>query len=307
MNYTIHQLNIFLKVVEKKSITKASEELFMTQPAVSIQLKNFQDQFNVPLTEIIGRQLFVTDFGIEIARIAERVLNELDELKFKTFEYEGLVKGRLRISAASTGKYVIPFFLTEFLKRHDGVDLLLDVTNKSMVLESLKKNELDFALVSVVPKDIEVEEEVLLDNMLYLVGNQQNPFSEDTLIYREQGSATRQVMEEYFASRGVIKRKKIELTSNEAVKQAIIAGLGQSIIPLIGIKNEILDGTVTIIKQQGLPIKTQWRLIWLQNKKLSPVAKSYLHFLRTEKETILKNHFQWYQDFTQSLGSTLRK
>jgi len=304
MNYTIHQLNIFLKVVEKKSITKASEELFMTQPAVSIQLKNFQDQFNVPLTEIIGRQLFVTDFGMEIARIAERVLNELDELKFKTFEYEGLVKGRLRISAASTGKYVIPFFLTEFLKRHDGVDLLLDVTNKSMVLESLKKNELDFALVSVVPKDIEVEEEVLLDNMLYLVGNQQNPFSEDTLIYREQGSATRQVMEEYFESRGVIKRKKIELTSNEAVKQSIIAGLGQSIIPLIGIKNEIIDGTVTIIPQQGLPIKTQWRLIWLKNKKLSPVAKAYLHFLRTEKETILKNHFQWYQEFTQSFLST---
>jgi DNA-binding transcriptional LysR family regulator len=115
MNYTIHQLQIFLKVIQKQSITKASEELFMTQPAVSIQLKNFQDQFDIPLTEVIGRQLYITDFGREIAVIAERIIQELDNINYKTQAYQGIMTGRLSISAASTGKYVIPYFLSGFL------------------------------------------------------------------------------------------------------------------------------------------------------------------------------------------------
>ena len=150
MNYTIHQLQIFLKVVQKKSITKAAEELFMTQPAVSIQLKNLQDQFDIPLTEVIGRQLYVTDFGKEIAEIAERVVIELENLNYKTQAFQGMMTGKLSISAASTGKYVLPFFLSDFLAQHTGIDLVLDVTNKSMVIQSLKNNEIDFALVSTV-------------------------------------------------------------------------------------------------------------------------------------------------------------
>ncbi|NVK49580.1 MAG: LysR family transcriptional regulator [Cyclobacteriaceae bacterium] len=296
MNYTINQLRVFLKVIETESITKASEELFMTQPAVSIQLKNFQNQFKFPLTEIVGRQLYVTEFGYEVAEIAKRIFDELEALKYKTKEYEGIYTGRLRISVASTGKYVIPYFLTGFLDAHKGIDLSLDVTNKSKVVESLKNNELDFAVVSVLPEEVEVEEVFLIENKLYMVGNPENHTKNKTLIYREEGSATRRVMEQYFDKKGS-KRKQIELTSNEAVKQAVIAGIGHSILPLIGIKSELLEGSLKIIRKRDLPLKTDWRLIWLKDKKLSPVANAYLDYVRKEKIKIQEKFFKWYLDF----------
>lgn len=298
MNYTINQLRIFLKVVEKESVTKASEELFMTQPAVSIQLKNFQDQFDIPLTEMIGRSLHVTDFGKEIALIAQRIFGEIDELKFKTKEYEGILTGRLKISSASTGKYMIPFFLSDFIEEYSGIDLVLDVTNKSRVVQSLKNNEIDFAIVSVLPEEIEVNEELLLENKLYLVGTHDNYKQKKQLIFRENGSATRQEMEHYFQESDTAKRKKLELTSNEAVKQAVVAGLGHSILPLIGIKNELMNESLKIIKKKGLPMRTDWRMIWLKDKKLSPVAKAFLEFVQSEKENILTKHFKWYKDYS---------
>ncbi len=293
MNYTIHQLQIFLKVVEKQSITRASEELFMTQPAVSIQLKNLQDQFDIPLTEIIGRKLYVTDFGKEIAEIAERVVAELDTLNYKTQAYHGMMTGKLNISSASTGKYVMPYFLSGFLAQHPGIDLLLDVTNKTRVIESLKKNETDFALVSTVPDNLNIEEELLIENKLYLFGNEAIKDKSKPLIYREQGSATRMAMENYFEKQKGKERKRMELSTNEAVKQAVVAGLGYSIMPLIGIKNELEQKEVFILKAKGLPIITQWRLIWLKGKKLSPVCQAYLDFVKSEKETIRKEHFDW--------------
>ncbi len=297
MNYTIHQLQIFLEVVRQESITKASEELFMTQPAVSIQLKKFQDQFSVPLTEVIGRKLHVTEFGKEVAVMAKRVLAEVQEIQFKTKEYEGGMTGVLKISAASTGKYVLPYFLSEFLNEHSGIDLKLDVTNKTKVIESLKKNEIDFALVSIIPDEMEFEEEKLVENKLYLVGNDPDIDRSKALIFREPGSATRHEMEQFFKSKERKKRKKMELTSNEAVKQAVIAGLGYSILPLIGIENELKTQQLHILEMDNLPLKTEWRLIWLKGKKLTPVAQSYLDFVRENKERILQEHFEWYLNY----------
>ncbi len=297
MNYTIHQLQIFLEVVRQESITKASEELFMTQPAVSIQLKKFQDQFSVPLTEVIGRKLHVTEFGREVAVMAKRVLSEVKEIQYKTREYEGGLTGALKISSASTGKYVIPYFLSDFLNKNSGIDLKLDVTNKSKVIESLKKNEIDFALVSVIPDEMEFEEEKLVENKLYLVGNNPNIDSSRALIFREPGSATRHEMEQFFKSKERKKRKKMELTSNEAVKQAVIAGLGYSVLPIIGIKNELKNKELHILNMENLPLKTEWRLIWLKGKKLTPVAQSYLDFIRESKKRILQEHFEWYLNF----------
>jgi DNA-binding transcriptional LysR family regulator len=297
MNISIHQLQVFLKVVQTRSVTKASEELFMSQPAVSIQLKKLQDQFDIHLTEVIGRQLYVTEFGEEIAVMARRVVEEMSQISYKTQAYEGIMTGKLRVSCASTGKYVIPYFLTGFLKNNTGIDLVLDVTNKSKVVESLKNNETDFALVSVVPGKLNIEEELLIDNKLYLIGNQFKREENKALIYREEGSATRSAMEHYFHSRDGKQRKRMELTSNEAVKQAVIAGLGYSIMPLIGIKSELLDGQLHIYEVEGLPLKTEWRLIWLKGKKLSPVGAAFLELVRKEKQKILRDHFDWYLNY----------
>lgn len=299
MNYTMNQLRVFHKVVETKSITRAAEELFMTQPAVSIQLKNFQDQFAIPLTELKGRKIQITDFGLEIAAITDRALQELTSIQYKTKEYEGILTGKLKISSASTGKYVIPFFLSDFLNSYSGIDLVLDVTNKSKVLASLKNKEIDFAIVSVLPEDLEVEEEKLLENRLYLVGDPHHESAAQTLIFREQGSATRKEMESYFGTENTKGRKRVELTSNEAVKQAVLAGIGQSILPLIGIKNELLNGNLKIIECKGLPIVTEWRMIWLKNKRLTPLAEAYLEFVRANKEEILKKQFAWYLKLKQ--------
>lgn len=303
MNYTLHQLQVFLKIAQNKSITKAAAELHLTQPAVSIQLKNFQGQFDVPLTEVIGRKLYVTDFGKEIAIAAQKILNEVHAINYKTMAFKGRLSGRLKISVVSTGKYVIPYFLSDFLNQNQGVELHLDVTNKTKVLKNLEKNEIDFSLVSVLPESLQIEKVELMPNALFLVANidqkvgngiQAKKIIENLpIIYREQGSGTRYVMEKFIENNQLTVPKKMVLTSNEAVKQAVLAGLGCSIMPLIGIKNELNNGSLQIIPVQGLPIQSNWNLIWLKGKKFSPVAKAYLKFIEEEKTRIIEQKFNW--------------
>jgi DNA-binding transcriptional LysR family regulator len=302
MNYTLHQLVVFSKIVELKSITKASEELFMTQPAASIQLKNFQDQFEIPLTEVIGRQLYVTDFGQKIYNMAQNIITEVNAINYQTHAHKGLLSGKLSISIVSTGKYVMPFFLSDFLKQNPGIDLVMDVTNKLKVIESLEKNLIDFALVSVIPEKLNLKSEKLLENKLYVVGDKDfnnthqlssKQLTELPLIYREHGSGTRLVMQDYFSKHNLLVKKKFELTSNEAVKQAVIAGLGNSILPLIGIRNELITGELKIIPTVGFPIKSNWELIWLNEKKLSPIAEAFVTFIKQNRTKILAEKFSW--------------
>ncbi|MFN5443642.1 MAG: LysR family transcriptional regulator [Crocinitomicaceae bacterium] len=308
MNYTLSQLQIFLKIAQTKSITKASEELHLTQPAVSIQLKNFQNQFDIPLTEVVGRQLYVTDFGMEIALAAEQILNQVQEINFKTLAYKGQMTGRLKLSVVSTGKYVLPYFLSDFLKLYPGVELTLDVTNKSKVIDNIVNNEVDFSMVSVLPENLNIEHLELLQNKLFLVTGRETKidykkthdfsiFEELPIIYRESGSGTRYSMEQYFNAKGIRLHKKLELTSNEAVKQAIIAGLGSSIMPIIGIKNELKSEELQIIKVKEFPITTNWQLIWQKNKRFSPVANAFIDYIKNNKEEIIKKHFAWYEAF----------
>jgi DNA-binding transcriptional LysR family regulator len=307
MNYTLNQLHIFLKIVQAQSVTKAAESLHLTQPAVSIQLKNFQDQFDIPLTEVVGRKIYITDFGREIAEAAENIINQVNAINFKTLAYKGQLTGRLKISVVSTGKYVMPYFLADFMKQHTGIELLMDVTNKHKVIESLQQNEVDFALVSILPTTLNVEKLDLLQNKLYLVGNTKADFKQGIkaskifedlpLIFREKGSGTRQTMEGFITLNSLLALKKMELTSNEAVKQAVMAGLGYSIMPLIGIKNELHNNELQIIPVKGLPIKTIWSLIWLKGKKHSPVSLSFLTYLKNEKARIVQEKFSWYEQY----------
>lgn len=307
MNYTLNQLQIFLKIVQTESVTKASEELHLTQPAVSIQLKNLQDQFEIPLTEVVGRKIYITDFGKEIATSAENIINQAYAINNKTLAYKGQLAGKLKISVVSTGKYVMPYFLADFIKSNSGIELLMDVTNKSKVVESLEKNEVDFALVSILPNTLKIEKLDLLQNKLYLVGSSKIKFKKGMktteifknlpLIYREKGSGTRQIMESFLVQNKIAALKKMELTSNEAVKQALLAGLGYSIMPLIGIRNELQYNELQIIPIKGLPIKTMWSLTWLKGKKHAPVSESILKYLKEEKSKIIQDKFSWYEQY----------
>jgi DNA-binding transcriptional LysR family regulator len=307
MNFTINQLKIFLQVVESQSITMAAEELFLTQPAVSIQLKNFQEQFAIPLTEVVGRRLFITEFGKEIAKAAEKILLEIESITYQSMTYEKLLAGKLKISVASTGKYVMPYFLSDFINEHRGIDLIMDVTNKTLVVKSLENNEVDFALVSTIPKDLKANQLPLLQNKLYLVGSTmfksekkksiREILKKYPLLFREPGSATRNAMEEFIKKKDLPVFKKIELTSNEAVKQSVIAGLGYSIMPLIGIRDALKNKELEIIPIRGLPIISTWNLVWLKSKKLSHVANALLEYLKEEKERITKETFSWYEEY----------
>jgi len=303
MKYTLHQLEVFLEIVDKGSITKAAESLFLTQPAVSIQLKKFQSQFPIPLIEIIGRKVYVTTFGKEIAQAARKILEEVSAIDHKINQYQSKLAGDLTISVVSTGKYLMPYYLSHFVNTHPGIDFSMDVTNKLKVVEDLEENRVDFALVSVLPEHLSLERLPLIKNSLYLVagterekgrkGNKSLIFKEQPLLFREPGSATRNAMEKFMQRIHTPTRKKIVLTSNEALKQAVIAGLGYSIMPMIGIRNAVDQGDITVIPYKGLPIHTQWNLVWLKRKKLSPVALAFIDYLKQEKETIKAKYFDW--------------
>jgi DNA-binding transcriptional LysR family regulator len=307
MNYTLNQLRIFLKVVQLRSITKAAEALHLTQPAVSIQVKNFQDQFEIPLIEVLNKKIYVTDFGQEVAASAEQILQEVEGIQSKLHAFKGELSGKLKISVVSTGKYIAPYFIADFIQTHRNVTLLMDVTNKAQVVESLEKNQVDFALVSVLPDKLNIEKEELMQNKLFLVGNNatntpkskhaKKVFQDLPIIYREKGSATRFVMEKYFKELQIPAKMTMELTSNEAVKQALIAGLGFSIMPLIGLRNELEQNQVQIIPVQGLPLISTWHLIWLKDKKLDLVARAFLRHIQSNKQEIIADKFAWHEKY----------
>lgn len=301
MNYTLHQLHIFLKVAQHGSITSAAEELNLTQPAVSIQLKNFQKQFDQPITEVLNRRLHITDFGKQVAVMAEKIINEANNLQQHHRRKKDMLTGKLKISLVSTAKYVMPYFLSRFMSKHQDVELAMDVTNKTIVTAHLQLNETDLALVSVLPAHLKVKKIPLMENNLYLVckpgmekqflkTNSQTPI---TWIYREQGSATRYAMEHFVSKRGLASNRFIELATNEAVKQAVMAGLGYAIMSAVAIRNELTLKQIKIIPLKGLPIVQQWQLIWLAEKKLSPVAEAFIEFLQQSKNEIIKEQFDW--------------
>ncbi|TWO33258.1 LysR family transcriptional regulator [Seonamhaeicola sediminis] len=307
MNYTLHQLEIFLKIAQLQSVTKASEALYLTQPAVSIQLKKFQEQFKTPLFEVVGRKIYITEFGEEIAKAAENILNEVQAINYKALSFQGELAGKLKIAIVSTAKYVMPYFLSDFMNQNKGIDLIMDVTNKAEVVRALENNEVDFAMVSTIPSHLKINRIELMENKLFMVAGTDyklkgkylsySEFQKLPLIYREQGSATRLAMEKFIDSRKISTYKKMELKSNEALKQAVISGLGCSIMPLIGIKNAIANKDLQIIPVKQLPIITNWNLIWLSSKNLTNIAKALIKHIELNKEAIIKKHFDWLDKY----------
>ncbi len=309
MNFTIHQLRIFTTICDLQSITKTSEQLFLTQPAVSIQLKKFQDQFDIPLTTMKGRQIAITDFGMSICEVSKRILNEVDNIQITTNQYKGLLSGKLSFSVVSTGKYVLPYILSNFKDAHPLIDISINVTNKQIVTKNMIDKTDDFYLVSVLPMLENTESIKLIKNDLYLVGSTayikshikkkmtHSVLSNHSLILREQGSATRSAMESYLLKHGITLQNTMELVSNEAVKQAVNAGLGLSIMPLIGLKNELTSGEMSIIPIKGLPITTEWQLVYNMGTQMSPVKKAFIDYINEVKIESLSTKFSWTKNF----------
>lgn len=304
MHYTLHQLKIFHKIAEVGSITKAAEELHLTQPAVSIQLKKLQEQIEIPLTEVIGRKIHITDFGRKMAEVSEKIIDDMDLIQETVNQYKGLLTGKIKFSCVSTGKYVLPYFLRSFMDNYPAVELEIEVTNKLNVVESLENNLCDFALVSVLPEHMDLNTLYFGQNVLQLVGSstldevpeKPEDLNKHTLIFREHGSATRNAMEKYLSQYGVTGYKRIVLQSNEAVKQAVNAGLGYSIMPLIGLKNALANGSIRRIPMEGLPIVSQWNLVYNKDKRLTPAAQKLIEEIESHRQEVVERHFRSYLD-----------
>lgn len=302
MNLTLHQLKAFQAIAKFQSITKAAEAMNMTQPAVSIQLKNLQEQFEIPLTEIIGKKIHITEFGKELVETAHRICGELDQIEEKMLELKGLLGGKIRISAVSTGKYILPYLMADFVKIYPHIEFSLEISNRFNVLAQLQENSTDLALVSLWPEDLELDSIHLAENQWFLACSPENKSKYATsiqagqwekipFILREKGSGTRTMMEKFFNERNIHVASKLELTTNEAVKQGIMAGLGASLLSNFSIAQEVKEGRISILDLSGLPLKADWRLIWLKQKKHSPAVNSFIRWLAENNSSLVTNHF----------------
>lgn len=309
MNITLHQLKAFQAVAKYQSITKAAEAMNMTQPAVSIQLKNLQEQFSVPLTEIIGKKIHITEFGQELVDTADRIFSEMETIESKMLELKGLLGGKIRISSVSTGKYIIPYLMSDFMKIHPHVDISLEVSNRYNVLAHLQENSTDLALVSIWPEDLDLESITIAENNWYLAcapekaelyqkeienGN----WSKVPMILREKGSGTRTMMEKFFYDRDIHIESKMELATNEAVKQAVMAGLGASVLSNFSMTQELKDKRLALLSYPGFPLKADWRLIWLKQKKHAPAVTAFIRWLGENRSQIFKDHFPALETLT---------
>lgn len=302
MNITLHQLRALQEIAKYQSITKAAEAMNMTQPAVSIQLKNLQEQFSVPLTEIIGKKIHITEFGQELVETAERIVAEMESIETRMLELKGLLGGKIRISSVSTGKYVIPYLMSDFMKIYPHVDISLEVSNRYNVLAHLQENTTDLALMSILPEDLDFESISLAKNNWYLACAfqkidfytreiEKENWAKVPMILREKGSGTRTTMEKFFSEREITIESKMELASNEAVKQAVMAGLGVSVLSNYSMTQELIDKRLAIIPYPGLPLSADWKLIWLKQKKHPPAVKAFIRWLGENKAQIFRDHF----------------
>lgn len=297
MNLNFNHLKALQAVAKYESITKAAKSLDMTQPAVSVQLKNLQDQFDVPLTEVIGKKVHITEFGLELVEMSERIFSEMNQIEQRMKELKGLLAGKIRISAVSTGKYIIPYLISEFMKLHPHVEISLEVSNRYKVLAHLEENSTDLAFLSISPEDLDLDSVTLAENKWYLACFpehsekfqsliDQDKWGEIPFILREKGSGTRVIIERFFEDRDIAIKSRMELSTNEAVKQAVMAGLGVSVLSLYSMRSEVADGRIKLLEFKGLPIKAHWRLVWLKQKRHQPAVMAFIRWLTENNQEV---------------------
>jgi len=306
MNYTLHQLRIFLEVVERGSITAAAEALHLTQPAVSVQLKNLQQQFQLPLYEVVQRRIQITDFGKEIAALAREMLSMSEQIAQKQALYMGLIEGNLRLSAVHTGQYIVPFLIRGFNRCYPRVQIKLWIKDKEQVVKDLSQNCIDFALLTLPPSSMQLNSLPFMPNYLVPVIGQQSRWQklgfEDIVrqapaLLREEGSGTRQMTDAYLKKKSIAIKHFTDFNSSDAIKQAIIADMGWAILPLVSLRNELLLGQIQLIETPDFPLRTEWQFVWHKEKRLLPVAQAFLRYVESIQNQFFDEHFAWMRPF----------
>jgi DNA-binding transcriptional LysR family regulator len=297
-NVTLRQLKVFEAVARHLSFSRAAEELHLTQPAVSMQVQSLEDLAGLPLTEQIGKKIRLTAAGEEVARQARRIAQQLREAEEALVAMKGAEGGRLVIGVVSTAKYFAPYLLAEFKKRHPGIEIRLSVNNRSAIVRQLAENEIDLAIMGSPPRDFETVAEVFADHPLIFIGPPDHPLakrkgvepsalSNEILLIREQGSGTRSALERYLEEQKVGAGETLEMSSNETLKQATMAGLGIAFISEHTIGLELSVKRLAILKIAGTPVMRQWHLVHRAEKRLLPAAEAFREFMRSEAARLI--------------------
>lgn len=286
---TLRQLQVFEAIVRNGNFTRASEELFLTQPTVSTQVKKLSAAMGLPLFEQVGRSLKPTQAALELYEACRDIFETLSNLEMKIADIKGIKRGRLRLCVVTTAKYIAPELLGEFRQMHQGIEVSLKVTNRDRVLDRMQANEDDLYIMGQAPEELQVEAYAFAPNPLVvmaprnhpLVGKKRIPLSriaEESLILREPGSGIRDATLKLFSAAGIRPQVSMDLGSNEAIKHAIVGGLGLSILSLHTLTLEGSDGPVAVLDVEGFPIQRQWHMVHPKGKDLSLVARAFLEF-----------------------------
>ena len=289
-NYTLKQLQTFIEVAREKSVSKAAERLFVTQPAVSMQIRQLEEAFGLSLIEPVGRNIQLTHAGHEFLTHAIAAISRLKDLEASMAEHVGIKKGRIDLAVVSTAKYFVPMLLVRFAQLLPGIDVKLRIDNRENILGMLSRSEIDLVIMGRAPNTLDCEATPFATNPLGIVSAPDHPLArrkrlsidvlkEYAFVVREHGSGTRAAMERLFAQHDLPLNVAMEMPSNETIKQAVMAGMGLSFLSLRTVRHELAGGHMALVDIGGMPIMGKWYVTHLTQKKLSPAAKAFKEFL----------------------------
>jgi len=293
VHLTLRQLKVFESVARHLNYTRAAEELHLTQPAVSMQVKQLEQQLGVALFEQLGKRIHLTEAGREVHTYTRAITQQLDELETVLNRIKGLSGGRLRISVATTANYFIPTLLGTFSRRYPDVTVSLDVTNRETLLRQLSENTVDLVIMGQPPAELDVEAQVFMENPLVVVAPPDHPLArqkkislarlqDETFLVRESGSGTRIAMERFFAERGMRLKTGMEVGSNEAIKQSVQAGLGLGLLSHATLEQELKLKRLVVLDVADFPIERHWYVVHRKGKRLSAAAEAFKQFMLEE-------------------------
>lgn len=294
---TLHQLKVFEAAARHGSFTRAAEELFLTQPTVSMQIKQLTKSVGLPLFEQVGKRLYLTEAGRELFATCRQIFETIAQFEMKVADLKGLKQGQLRLAVITTAKYFIPRLLGPFCQRYPGIDISLQVTNHEKIIERMIGNLDDLYIMSQVPEHLDVNCEPFLDNPLVVfapvnhrLAKQKNipihELNDEPFIMREPGSGTRRAVQALLEEHEIKVNVKLELGSNEAIKQAIAGGLGISVLSRHTLLSDASE--FSILDVQNFPIKRSWYMVYPAGKQLSIVARTYYEYLLDAAKTFVE-------------------
>ena len=297
MHITLRQLQVFEAAARLGGYTRAAETLHLSQPAVSMQIRQLEEQAGMPLFDQIGKKVHLTDAGRTLYNHAQSILAQVHEAQLEFEEMRGVRRGQLNITIASTANYFAPRLLAAFCQRHPEVKVSLDVSNREHILELLKETDKDLAIMGRPPEASDLVAHPFMENPLVVIAAPDHPLAqahdiplarlnEETFISREIGSGTRMAAERFFDEAGTRLTTVMEMSSNEAIKQAVQAGLGLGVVSIHTLEMELALGRLVILDVQGFPILRHWYAVHRHGKRFSAVAQAFLNFVMDEAEQL---------------------